>query len=138
MREWLNEHAFLLIAVGVASVVVCVAGILASPWLLARLPADYFTAPRRHPAVARGHPLLRWLWRIGKNLFGFALLLLGLAMIPLPGPGMPFIVMGLVMADFPGKYRLERWLVRKKPVLTTLNWARRKGGAPPLEVPDEK
>jgi hypothetical protein len=38
--------------------------------------------------------------------------------------------------NFPGKYRLERWLVLRPGVLRALNWLRRRNHQPPFERPD--
>ena len=39
--------------------------------------------------------------------------------------------------DFPGKYQLEKSLVRRESVFNALNWIRRKAGAPTLLAPTE-
>ena len=46
--------------------------------------------------------------------------------------GLLTILIGIMLTDFPGKYKLERWLVRKRPVLTSINWLRQRAGKSPL------
>lgn len=112
-----------------------VGSLLFVPWLVVRLPADYFHATRR-PALLWGrlHPVLRLLLLLGKNLLGLLVLLMGVAMLVLPGQGLLTMLIGLLLLDFPGKYRFERWLVRRGPVLRACNWLRQRAGRPPLQV----
>lgn len=109
--------------------------LLLVPWLVVQLPADYFHSSYR-PTLLWGvsHPVLRWLLHLGKNLLGFVVLLMGIAMLVLPGQGVLTIITGLLLMNFPGKYRFERWLVRQKPVLAAVNWLRRKAGREALRL----
>ncbi len=69
-----------------------------------------------------------FLLHLGKNLLGLVVLVIGIAMLVLPGQGVLTIVTGLLLMDFPGKYRFERWLVHQRPVLLGVNWLRGKAG----------
>lgn len=69
-----------------------------------------------------------------KNVLGAIFLTLGVGMLVLPGQGLLTILIGLSLVDFPGKYRLERYLVTRSPVLRSLNWLRRRTGKPPFRV----
>jgi hypothetical protein len=113
---------------------------IASPvmvgWFAVRLPKDYFTAPRRKPlAVLECHSLLRPVIVVAKNLFGAMLVAAGLLMLVVPGQGMLTIVVGLLLLDFPGKFRLERWLVSRPTVWRSINWLRRRAGREPFSEP---
>lgn len=109
--------------------------LLLVPWLVVRLPADYFHATHRPTLLwARLHPLLRALLLVGKNLLGLSVMLMGVAMLVLPGQGLLTILIGLLLLDFPGKYRFERWLVRRAPVLRACNWLRQRAGRQPLRL----
>ena len=55
----------------------------------------------------------------------------------LPGQGILTIAMGLVTADFPGKRRIERWLVARPGILKSLNWVRARAGRPLLIAPGQ-
>jgi len=59
----------------------------------------------------------------------------GIIMLVLPGQGIFTILIGIMLLNFPGKYRLERWIVARRPVLRSINWLRRRAGRAPL-VPD--
>jgi hypothetical protein len=82
------------------------------------------------------HPVIRFLILIIKNIFGMVLLLAGISMLVLPGQGILTIMMGLVLLNFPGKRRFERWLIRKQSILRALNWLRRRAGHAPLLEPE--
>jgi hypothetical protein len=70
-----------------------------------------------------------------KNAVGGVLVLGGLVLLLTPGPGIPGILIGLTLMNFPGKFRLERWLVSRRGVWEGVNWLRRRWGAPPFERP---
>ena len=69
---------------------------------------------------------------MGKNLIGYGLIVAGLLMLFLPGQGILTLVMGLLLVDYPGKFRLERKLVKTPAILNSLNWLRKKAKKPPL------
>ena len=52
----------------------------------------------------------------------------------IPGPGILILVLGVILLDFPGKRRLEQWLVRRATVLNAMNRLRQRYGKPPLVV----
>ena len=49
-------------------------------------------------------------------------------MLFIPGQGLLTIAIGLLLVDFPGKYRLERWLISRRPIIRVVNWMRRRAG----------
>lgn len=110
----------------VLSIVVCVVVVI-------RIPADYFICDPRQDDCRRP-PLVRWPLRIGKNLLGIVLVVLGVVMsLPgVPGQGILTILLGAMLVDFPGKRRAERWLLGRRGVLKTINRMRAKYGRPPL------
>jgi hypothetical protein len=59
----------------------------------------------------------------------------GLVMLVVPGQGLLTLAVGLMLMDFPGKFRLERWLATRGPVWRSLNWLRKRARRPPLERP---
>ena len=102
------------------------------PWLIARIPADYFCIPR-HALVRINHQSLPMrLLAFIKNIFGCTLIILGIIMLLLPGQGVLTILVGLFLMDFPGKYELECKLVARPRILNSLNWIREKARKPPL------
>lgn len=101
-----------------------------------RLPADYFTAERRTPLDSwQQHMVLRITVLIVKNLLGIVLVLAGILMLVVPGQGLLTFVAGLILVDFPGKFRFERWLVTRAPVWRSINWLRKRAGREPMKRP---
>jgi hypothetical protein len=103
--------------------------------VLVALPADYFrddAAPAEWPRST----LLRWAWKIAKNILGLALIALGLLMsVPgVPGQGLLTMVIGLILLDFPGKRALERRVVARPAVLGAINRVRARFGRPPMAL----
>jgi hypothetical protein len=56
-------------------------------------------------------------------------------MLLVPGQGLLTIAVGLMLVDFPGKFRFERWLAVRPPVWRSINWLRKRAGRGPLERP---
>ncbi len=135
----IRGHGVVLGWLFAASVLMFIGSVIAVPWLVIRIPADYLIR-RRHiiDHWRLRHPWLRAALLALKNVFGGVLVLAGLAMLILPGQGLLTIFVGLMLLDFPGKLGLERWLVRKPPVNRAINWMRAKAGRPPLEMTKEK
>jgi hypothetical protein len=135
MEEWLKEHGIVLWSLFGLSAATIVLTILLLPALLARMPADHFVRRRPPPDSWRGrHPAIRWTLRILKNALGAALVLVGVPLVPAPGPGIVTILAGLALLEFPGKRRLELRVVRVPGVLRHINWLRSRAGKPPLVV----
>lgn len=136
MVTWLEAHDLVLWSLGAASAVMFVATLVVVPVVIARIPADYFTRPRRRRYLLQGrYPLLGLLALILKNLLGLMLLLAGIAMLVLPGQGLLTILISLTLLNFPGKYRLERGVVERPAVFRSINWIRRRWGVSELEFP---
>lgn len=105
------------------------------PVVLVRLPSDYFVRKRRQPLLLGArHPLLRLLVRVLMNLLGVAVILMGIAMLVLPGQGVLTMLLGFLLLEFPGKFRAERWVISRAPVLGAVNWLRAKWGRAPIEI----
>jgi hypothetical protein len=102
--------------------------------VLVRLPADYFACDPDAGTCPTRPRYVRWPLALLKNFFGLALVALGvvLSFPGVPGQGILTILIGAMLLDFPGKRRLERWLVRRRGVLTTVNKVRARYGRPPL------
>lgn len=140
MPEWLSSHlpegwggwhlAAAAVGLGVIS---AIGSLFAVGFVLARLPPDYFVNPNARLPIDR-HPVLKVVLCVARNLFGYFLILLGvvLSLPGVPGQGLLTILMGVLLIDFPGKNRAERWLLTRRGVLTTVNNLRARLGRPPL------
>lgn len=127
------KHEFIVLAwISVSSLFVSIAVI---PWIIIKIPKDYFHEQYRVRVTKQSsHPLIAQIFTGLKNLIGFIFIILGILMLVLPGQGVLTILMGLFLMNFPGKYRLERKIVSAPKVLQTLNWIRTKANEPPLVV----
>ena len=116
------------------SIVSFVGSLIAIPWILVRLPQDYFC--ERHPRtwLKDHHPVLRFIALAVKNVVGWILLLGGIAMLFLPGQGLLTILIGVSLMDFPGKRAIERKLVSRPLILQAINRVRQRFDRPPLLI----
>lgn len=139
MGEFFGNHKALLGSLGLISLFIFVISLLSVPTVIARLPADYFMKERPATEACRHrHPIIRWLFLIGKNALGVALVLGGIAMLVLPGQGVLTMLIGILLLDFPGKRNLERWILERSAVEKIVNWIRRKRGREPLKFPKSR
>jgi len=127
----------LLTLLAIFSVVIFLGSLIVIPWVIGRMPEDYFLEKKRHVAKLRQyHPLVYFLIRLLKNLAALVLIIAGFIMLFTPGQGLLTILVGLGLSDFPGKYTLERKIVRNKKIFKALNWVRKRAGAVPLLYPE--
>ncbi|HEY9050831.1 MAG TPA: PGPGW domain-containing protein [Gammaproteobacteria bacterium] len=126
----LAPYAELLVGISLLSFI---GSLLLVPILIIRIPADYFSHNRR-PPLESSHPIIRIGLRILKNMFGLFLVLSGLIMLITPGQGLLTLLAGMVIMNYPGKFRLERWLVTRFRLLPAMNWIRKRYNLPPLVI----
>lgn len=135
---WVHDHQVIFQTLGLASLALFVISLVVFPLVVANLPADYFVRGHRDPAhQTRRHPVVWVILTVVKNILGFSLILAGIAMLVLPGQGILTILMGVALANFPGKFTLERRLVRRRSVGRALNRIRSLAGKIPLELPPD-
>ena len=132
--HWLSQHTWLLGALAAGSLVLLITSVLATPWIVAQLPADYLL--RKEPRSLK-HPMLKLTITLMRTLIGATLVLLGLVMLVIPGPGIVTVLIGLSVAQFPGKQRLLCHIASRKSVFSSLNWMRQRHGKAPLIHPYE-
>jgi hypothetical protein len=133
MYEWLQIQATSLWWLGLVSLITFFASLIIVPWLIVRIPPEYFVNAD-HPtrAAAIRHPVLRALYLIAKNLLGTMLVISGIFMLVLPGQGLLTIFVGAILLNYPGKFKLERWIVTRPRIWRLINRLRRYAGHPPL------
>lgn len=136
--QWVQSNEALVGFLVAGSLLLLVFSVALLPFVISLIPADYFAAKERgRSRFHRLYPTAHALVVVLKNLLGLVFLLGGLAMLVLPGQGLLTILVALILLDFPGKYRLERRLVRSPRVVRSINWLRRRTGARPLILPEE-
>ena len=137
LTTFVSEHKVVMWWIAVASAILFVGCLVVVPWLVVRIPADYFSSSKRPKLpFADRHPVLRWAGLIVKNVIGGVLVLAGIAMLVLPGQGILTLAMGVMLLNFPGKHRLERRIIRMKPVLKSINWLRVRSDVAPFREED--
>ncbi|MDQ1331075.1 MAG: hypothetical protein QG578_1340 [Thermodesulfobacteriota bacterium] len=133
MIQWVQNNGNILWWMAAVSVVTFVSTLVVVPMLVVKIPSDYFAHGRRTRAMwVDRNPAARWVLMLAKNLLGYFLVVVGTIMLVLPGQGILTIVAGIMLLNFPGKYRLEKWIVSRRPVLRSINWTRRRAGKGPL------
>lgn len=132
VQQYVSVEA--LIALTVLSIVFFVGTLIAIPFILVRLPADYFDVRVPRPWMENHHPVLRVVGHVVKNAVGGIFLFAGFLMLFLPGQGVLTMLIGISMLDFPGKRNVEAKLVGQPTVLNVINGMRAKFGKPPLVI----
>ncbi|MFN2511970.1 MAG: hypothetical protein ABR568_11070 [Pyrinomonadaceae bacterium] len=102
--------------------------------VLVKLPATYFRKSHKRKFLADRPPIIRGVAIIGKNLLGVVLVVVGvlLSLPGVPGQGVLTILLGVMLLDFPGKPRLEHWIVSRPKILQTINKLRHRFSKPKL------
>lgn len=137
MQIWINyihEYAAWILVISLLSLVI---GFISMPRLVARIPADYFSHHKRHRiSQTAHHPIVGLVLAGLKNLLGILLVLVGIIMLFTPGQGLLSILFGLMIMNYPGKYHLECWIIKRPLIFNTINTIREKKGQPPLLAPE--
>ena len=116
---------------GIVSFVVFVSSLLLTPFLLGKIPQDYFVHTNQQKVEIKhlGHLIIV----ISRTIVGFVLLIAGIIMLVTPGQGIISILLGLFLMEFPGKRKLELKLINHEPTSKALNWLRGKANKDPFE-----
>ena len=131
---WFSNHPGILITLGVSSVFIFILSIAGISWFVAQIPDDYFLSTKRQRTKwGQEKPILRLLFLLVKNIVGIFLIFAGLLMIILPGQGFLTIVTGLLLINYPGKFKLEQKIVAMPSIFKALNWIRKKANKNPLQ-----
>lgn len=126
-----------LIWLAALSIVLFIGTLIAIPFILVRLSADYFDLRVPRPWMQNHHPVLRVVGHIVKNVIGAVFLFAGFLMLFLPGQGVLTMLIGVSMLDFPGKRKLEAKLISQPAVLSVVNSMRKRRGRPPFVLAPE-
>ena len=128
MSEWMSYIA-------IASIVFFIVSIVLIPKIIARIPSNYFIV-RSDTSVSSSASVGKLMLSIFRNIIGSFLIFCGIVMLITPGQGLLTILAGLFILDFPGKFKLELYLIKKPSVLKTLNWIRHKQNVPDFQLPE--
>ena len=117
---------------GIASAAMLVISAMLIPYLIVRLPADFYAERNHRRRLFQHKPILRILFLATKNTLGGLLLIAGIVMLVLPGQGILTILAALALVDFPRKWALEMRILHTPAVLKSVNWLRQRAGREPL------
>ncbi len=119
---------------GLLSLVTFLGSLIAVPWIINNMDADYFKNHWVQRAEKRRtHVVVATLILAGRSSIGALLFIAGVAMLFLPGQGVLTMLIGICVMEFPGKQRLLKKIIAQKKVQQGLNWIRQKGGKPRFE-----
>lgn len=130
IQQWIPIEV--LVGLTVVSIVSFVGSLIAIPWILIRLPDDYFDVRVPRHWMKDHHPVLRIVGHIIKNVIGAVFLVIGFLMLFLPGQGLLTMLIGISFMDFPYKRKLEARIVGQPALLSIINAMRRKFNRLPL------
>ncbi len=135
MTVFIYNHEGLFLWLTIASIMGFIASIILIPWMVIKIPSDYFSHPKRQKYLWDNHlVIVRLVFLLLKNVLGVIFVIGGIAMLVLPGQGMLMIIVGLLFMDFPYKYKVEIWILKHTVILKYINKLRAKAKQSPLEI----
>ena len=118
----------------ILSIVTIIVSLASVSILLISLPSDYFSRKKRVSRIR--NPILRLLLRLLKNVCGIVFLIGGFIMLFTPGQGILSLLVGVILCDFPGKRKVERKIIERPLVLSTINRIRARYNRPLIVLDD--
>lgn len=132
IQQWVPVN--ILVGLTAASVIGFIGSLVAIPWILIRLPSDYFDMRVPRHWMKDHHPVLRIIGLVIKNILGIVFLIAGFLMLFLPGQGVLTMLIGISFMDFPNKRKLEARIVGQPALLKAINAMRQKFNKLPLTL----
>ena len=135
MLEFINTHEAVFFWLTLIGIIGLIGSMLVIPWILIQIPPDYFLGEKRKKCPwGNCPPFIRSIILIIKNILGIALVLSGIIMLFIPGQGLLTILVGMILMDFPYKYKILRWLIQHPKILSPINKLRTKAKKSPLKI----
>ncbi|KFF59802.1 hypothetical protein JF66_08695 [Cryobacterium sp. MLB-32] len=84
---------------------------------------------RRCRTWVDGYPSLRWVYRLAVALLGTVIIIVGVILIPLPGPGWLIVFLGVAClgTEFPAAHRVAAFM--KRVLMRAMAWWRSRRAA---------
>lgn len=133
--EIINRYENIFWLMSLISVFTFIGTLIAVPVLMIRLPVDYLITEDKSNNRNR-HPVLQFVILVFKNVVGLLLILVGIALLVLPGEGVITILIGLAMMSIPQKAATIKKFIHRKKILRKINWIRAKMNKPALQTPE--
>jgi archaellum biogenesis protein FlaJ (TadC family) len=139
LTDFFSENQAVLLTIGGVSLVLFLGTLVAVPFMVLRIPPDYF-AHQHRPAsrFAKRGPAVRAAMLTVRTILGVVFVLAGLAMLMLPGQGLLTLLAGFLLLPLPGKYRVEQWIIARRWVIGPINALRRRRQRPALVRPPHR
>ncbi|WP_373031114.1 PGPGW domain-containing protein [Sulfurovum sp.] len=135
MLEFFNTHEEIFLYSTLIGLVGLIGSLIVVPWILIKIPSDYFLANQRKKCPwGNCPPILRLVVLVIKNIIGVVLILSGVIMLFIPGQGILTIIGGIILMDFPYKYKIMRKIIKNSNILRFINKLREKVNQEPLKV----
>ena len=134
MHKYLSENLIdIFFVLGISSLVILVISAISIGFIIRKIPHDYFLSEKRGMSQYKNkNPFFWFIVLTLKNIIGYCLILGGILMLVLRGKGLLTILVGLMLSDYPGKFKLEKRIIKTNLVFKTINWYRAKSNIPPL------
>ena len=134
MQKYLPENLTdIFFILGITSFAVLIISALSIGYFIKQIPYDYFLNDKRGVSDYKNKNPIFWILTLAlKNIIGYCLIIGGILMLVLPGQGLLTIFVGLMLSDYPGKFKLERRIIKTRLILKTINWYRIKSNIPPI------
>ena len=134
MQKYLSENLVdIFFLLGIISVVILVISAFSVGFFIKKIPYDYFLNDKRGISEYKDKNPIFWIITLAlKNIIGYCLIMGGILMLVLPGQGLLTILVGLMLSDYPGKFKLEKRIIKTNLILKTINWYRNKSNIPPI------
>ena len=112
MTEWLASYSSILIGIGGLSILILIFSIIGLGWFISQIPEDYFVHEKRQADNWNKYSSeTRVVIIIVKNVIGIVMLISGLFLLVLPGQGILTMIIGILLIDYPGKFKLEQKII---------------------------
>ena len=135
MITFIHSHETLLLWLLIASIIGFIGSLIAIPWILIQIPSDYFSHEKRQKHQWGSYPpIIRLVLLLIKNILGVIFIISGVIMLLIPGQGILTIVIGIILIDFPYKYKIERWIISHPAILKSINQLRTKAKQSPIKI----
>ena len=134
MQKYLPENLTdIFFILGITSFAVLIISALSIGYFIKKIPYDYFLNDKRGISEYKDKNPIFWVITLAlKNIIGYCLIMGGILMLVLPGQGLLTILVGLMLSDYPGKFKLEKRIIKTNLILKTINWYRNKSNIPPI------
>jgi len=133
--ELFNTHEEFFFYLTLIGLIGLIGSLIVVPWILIKIPSDYFFANKRKKCPWGNCPqIIRLILLIIKNIIGVVLILSGIIMLFIPGQGILTIITGIILMDFPFKYKMMRKVIKNPNILRFINKLREKANQEPLKV----